>query len=88
MKNIWFRSSILLLLAMILIYPLHTVQVKAAELAPLDMYFPTDIEDHWAYDELDNFINADLLKGYVDQEGNVTVQPNNAISRATLRHPF
>jgi hypothetical protein len=82
MKNVYFRSTIILLLSMLLIYPLQSVQVKAAELASLDMYFPTDIEEHWAHYELDNFVNADLLRGYVDQEGYVTVKPSNPISRA------
>ncbi|CAM4009287.1 S-layer homology domain-containing protein [Paenibacillus alkaliterrae] len=82
MKNVYFRSFTFLLLAILLVYPLHSVQVKAAVLTPLDMYFPTDIDEHWAYYELDNFVNADLLRGYVDLEGNVTVKPNHSISRA------
>ena len=82
MKNVYFRSSIFFLLSLLLIYPLHSVQVKAAEISSLEMYFPTDIEEHWAYYELDNFVNADLLRGYEDQEGIVTVKPNNPISRA------
>lgn len=82
MKNLYFRSSIFLLLFALLIYPLHSVQVKAAELTPLENYFPTDIEEHWALYELDNFVNADLLRGYVDNEGIVTLKPNDSISRA------
>lgn len=82
MKNVYFRSVILLLAAMLLILPLHNGAVKAAELDSMDMYFPTDIEEHWAYYELDNFVNADLLRGYVDLEGNVTLKPNQSISRA------
>jgi hypothetical protein len=82
MKNVYLRSTIFLLLSMFVIYPLQSVQVNAAELDPLEMYFPGDIEEHWAYYELDNFVNADLLRGYVDQDGYVTVKPNNPISRA------
>lgn len=82
MKNVYFRSSVFLLLSLLLVFPLHSAQVKAAELTPLEMYFPEDIEEHWAYYELDNFVNADLLRGYVDQEGTVTLKPNNSISRA------
>lgn len=82
MKTAFIRGTICLLLAMVLALPLHSTQVYAEEATPLDMYFPTDIEEHWAYGELDNFLNADLLRGYEDQEGNVTVKPNHSISRA------
>jgi len=54
----------------------------AEQRVSLDMYYPADIETHWAFDELDNFVNADLLKGYVDAEGIVTLRPEQSISRA------
>ncbi|MGM0879618.1 MAG: S-layer homology domain-containing protein [Bacillota bacterium] len=82
MKTAFIRGSFCVLLAMVLTLPFHSALVYAEEVTPLEMYFPTDIEEHWAFDELDNFLNADLLRGYVDQEGNVTVKPNHSISRA------
>jgi hypothetical protein len=45
-------------------------------------YYPVDTEDHWAYNELDDFVNADLLKGYKDEEGYVFLKPNKTITRA------
>jgi len=54
----------------------------AEQRVTIDMYYPADIETHWAYDELDNFVNADMLRGYVDAEGIVTLRPDSPISRA------
>jgi hypothetical protein len=82
MKNGFLRITVLLVTAFILVYPFNLVSAQAAETDPLDLYYPSDIDEHWAYDELDNFVNADLLRGYVDMEGNVTLKPNNPISRA------
>ncbi|MEC0107808.1 S-layer homology domain-containing protein [Paenibacillus taichungensis] len=48
----------------------------------LDLYYPTDIDDHWAYDTLDNFVNADLLNGYPLSTGEVSLKPNHPITRA------
>jgi S-layer homology domain. len=62
--------------------PAPSVKADADAYERLALYFPADIDDHWAYAELDNFVNADLLKGYVDHEGTVTVKPNQSISRA------
>ncbi|WP_232243057.1 S-layer homology domain-containing protein [Paenibacillus sp. GSMTC-2017] len=69
-------------LAVTLVFPALATTTYAAEYTELDMYFPIDIEEHWAYDELDNFVNADLLKGYKDFEGTVTVKPDQSITRA------
>jgi hypothetical protein len=41
-----------------------------------------DIDEHWAYDALDNFVTADLLKGYVDSYGDTYLKPDMSISRA------
>lgn len=71
-----------MLLASLLLLPLQAVKAEAAEPRALDLYFPADIEEHWAFEELDNFVNADLLRGYQDAEGNVWIKPNNSISRA------
>lgn len=82
MKSLFFRSMTVMLLASLILLPLQAVKAEAAEPLPLEMYFPADIEEHWAFDELDNFVNADLLRGYQDAEGNVWIKPNNSISRA------
>ncbi|MFF2480248.1 S-layer homology domain-containing protein [Paenibacillus sp. NPDC058071] len=76
------KGTLMLALAFFLTLSLFAPAAKAAEASPLDLYFPADIEEHWAYPELDNFINADLLKGYVEADGTVKVKPNNPISRA------
>ncbi|QYR21983.1 S-layer homology domain-containing protein [Paenibacillus sp. sptzw28] len=82
LRNAFLRLVMSLFIALMLIYPLNLTVTQAAQIDPLDMYYPTDIDEHWAYDELDNFANADLLRGYVDAEGNVTLKPNNPVSRA------
>ncbi|MBD8497349.1 S-layer homology domain-containing protein [Paenibacillus arenosi] len=82
MKKSLFRNSIIILFTMLLAFPLQTSQAHAADPIPEYMYFPFDIMNHWAYDELDNFVNADLLRGYVDEFGDVYAKPNQSISRA------
>ncbi|MFD1953590.1 S-layer homology domain-containing protein [Paenibacillus thailandensis] len=82
MKTILLKGALSLALLLSVFYPIQAQSVEAAESQTLDMYFPADIEEHWAYDEMDNFVNADLLKGYVDAEGTVTLKPNNSITRA------
>ncbi|AJY75804.1 S-layer homology domain-containing protein [Paenibacillus beijingensis] len=76
------RITLFIVLSIFLVQPLGTASAETASIAPLDKYYPVDIDDHWAYDALDNFINADLVSGYVDSERNVTIKPNNSISRA------
>lgn len=77
-----FRIAALFVLSLFLIYPFGAASAQTAPVDPLDNYYPADIEEHWAYEALDNFINADLLSGYVDWQGEVTIRPNNSISRA------
>ncbi|WP_223066014.1 S-layer homology domain-containing protein [Paenibacillus caui] len=81
-QNVYRAICCLLLLPLFLLFTPPISPAQAAEADPLDKYYPSDIEDHWAYDELDNFMNADLLKGYADSGGNITVKPNREISRA------
>lgn len=45
-------------------------------------YLPPDIFDHWAYENLDDFVSADLLAGIEDEIGNVYVYPDQTITRA------
>lgn len=61
--------------------PIHSA--LAATQKTIDHYIPMDIdESYWAYDELDDFINADIIDGYMDEELNMTVKPENKITRA------
>lgn len=49
----------------------------------IDHYIPMDIdEEYWAFEEVDTFINADIIDGYMDEELNMTVKPENKITRA------
>ncbi|MHA6480356.1 S-layer homology domain-containing protein [Paenibacillus sp. strain BS8-2] len=61
---------------------LHGTKASASAAEDYDLYFPADIGEHWAFFELDNFMNADFLKGYRDNNGVVTVKPDQAINRA------
>lgn len=45
-------------------------------------YFPDDLEDHWAAEPLFDFLSADLLKGYKNEDGSISLRPNQQISRA------
>lgn len=47
-----------------------------------DAYSATDVEKHWAENQLYQFIDADLLSGYDNGNGEVEVRPNNSITRA------
>jgi hypothetical protein len=49
----------------------------------IDHYIPMDIdEEHWAWEEIDDFINADIIDGYMDNELNMTVKPSDKVTRA------
>ncbi|SFF22461.1 S-layer homology domain-containing protein [Paenibacillus catalpae] len=78
------RSLIVFLAAVVLLaLPFQASKVSAASAEEvLDTYYPIDIEEHWAYDALDNFVNADLLKGSHDSDGNTLIKPDLSISRA------
>ena len=81
MKKLYIAAIAFLAVALT-VMPLRSDCLLAAEEIDMGLYFPTDIEEHWAYDELDNFVVADLLKGYKDAQGNVTIKPDNQITRA------
>jgi hypothetical protein len=81
MKKIYI-IAIVFLAAALTVLPLRMETAAAAEETDLSMYFPVDIEGHWAYDELDNFVVADLMTGYMDSEGVVTVKPDKSVTRA------
>ncbi|MFI8687595.1 S-layer homology domain-containing protein [Rossellomorea sp. NPDC077527] len=57
--------------------------VFAAGGKTIDHYIPMDIdEDHWAWEEIDDFINADIIDGYMDSDMNMTVKPSDKVTRA------
>lgn len=47
-------------------------------------YFPSDIKNHWAYNQLNDLVDADILNGYEDQDGTITLKPDGLITRAEL----
>ncbi|MFC3886175.1 S-layer homology domain-containing protein [Bacillus songklensis] len=48
-----------------------------------DMYIAEDLEpDKFAYEEMDDFMAADIIDGSVDKDGYVYVKPNGQITRA------
>lgn len=56
---------------------------SAASGKTIDHYIPMDIdEEHWAWEEINDFINADIIDGYMDEEMNMTVKPNDTVTRA------
>ncbi|MED0675432.1 MULTISPECIES: S-layer homology domain-containing protein [Aneurinibacillus] len=52
------------------------------EIKAVNSYLPEDINKHWAADTLYDLIHADIVKGYVDREGQVTIQPDKRVTRA------
>ncbi|MFD0587362.1 S-layer homology domain-containing protein [Paenibacillus sp. GCM10027627] len=69
-------------LAAVLLWPVQPAAASDAEPPSLNMYLPIDIEDHWAYAELDHFVMADLIKGYQNGDGSVSVKPEQSVTRA------
>jgi hypothetical protein len=45
-------------------------------------YNPDDIDGHWASEHLWDFLSSDLLAGYKNEDGSVSLQPNSSITRA------
>ncbi|MGO4890234.1 S-layer homology domain-containing protein [Anaerobacillus sp. MEB173] len=52
------------------------------DIQPLDNYLLTDIDGHWAYENLDQFVSANLLVGYENADGSFSAKPNRTITRA------
>lgn len=72
----------LLLVSLFALIPFQSA--SAASEKTLDNYIPMDdlIEEHWAYEEMDDLINADIINGFMDSENNMYVKPENNITRA------
>ncbi len=47
----------------------------------LDRFYPADVDGHWASDVLDDFIQADIIKGY-SENGDIYIKPDANITRA------
>ncbi|TWI59863.1 S-layer homology domain-containing protein [Halalkalibacter nanhaiisediminis] len=47
-----------------------------------DSYMLTDIWEHWASEELDDLVNADIFKGFPIGEDEYVFKPNNSMTRA------
>lgn len=41
-----------------------------------------EIENHWAYEQMDDLINADIIDGVMDKYNNMFVKPNDYVTRA------
>jgi hypothetical protein len=83
MNKSFMQGTVVMLSGLLLAAPLQAGSVaSAADGMTFDMYFPTDIEEHWAYPELDNFVVADLLKGYRTPDGDVEIKPEQQVTRA------
>lgn len=47
----------------------------------LDRFYPADVDGHWAADVLEDFIQADIIKGYQEND-DIYVKPDANITRA------
>jgi hypothetical protein len=77
-----FRIIAALLLCLSLSTPVWAEETGQSPAEALDYYFPADIDGHWAEDELYDMVYADIVKGYSDQYGIITIKPNSQITRA------
>lgn len=70
-----------ILILVIALIPANTV--FAASEKTLDNYIPMDdkIEDHWAYNVMDDLINADIIDGFMDGQ-DMYVKPEDSVTRA------
>ncbi|UTE77353.1 S-layer homology domain-containing protein [Rossellomorea sp. KS-H15a] len=75
-----------LLLGLSLVFSLLPLSANASEEKGSEYYYAEDIWDSWAYDEIDDFLSANIIDGYVkyDSEGYpiVNVNPESNITRA------
>ncbi|MEZ2661236.1 S-layer homology domain-containing protein [Aneurinibacillus aneurinilyticus] len=55
---------------------------KLKEITTVNSYLPGDMEQHWARDEAYNLVHADIIKGYTEKDGTVSIRPNKQITRA------
>ncbi|KAA9030634.1 S-layer homology domain-containing protein [Niallia endozanthoxylica] len=74
--------KMLLLVALFALMPIQSAFASGTK--TLDSYIPMDdvFYDHWALEEMTDLINADIIDGYLDEENNMYVMPNDNITRA------
>lgn len=72
----------LLVIAVLAFIPLNPA--FAASLKTIDNYVPMDkgFGEHWAYEEMDDLVNADIIEGFMDYNNNMYVKPEASITRA------
>lgn len=72
----------LVVISIIMLIPINSAFANNEK--TLDNYIPMDedFESHWAYEEMDDLINADIINGFMDSENNMYVKPDNSITRA------
>lgn len=56
----------------------------AASLKTIDNYVPMDVGfgEHWAFEQMDDLVNADIIEGFMDYNNNMYVKPEASITRA------
>lgn len=70
-----FTAAVLLLMSLVFAVP--------AFAAESDRYIAADIDGHWAQSYIDNFLNADFVKGkYIDADGYTHFDPDGYMTRA------
>lgn len=86
-------KAIFVFLTSLVLFGLSVSPALAAEKST-DLYFLDDVEyEHWAYNELERFLYADIIDGYVEMETYVEggekfeyplvyIKPNDTITRA------
>ncbi|WP_246942774.1 S-layer homology domain-containing protein [Bacillus pinisoli] len=73
------KKVIVIICLMIFLIPFLERNVQATD---INSYVPMDVSGHWGEGILNDFIDADILKGVIDQQGNLYVKPKDAITRA------
>lgn len=48
----------------------------------VDSYIAMDIDEHWAYEEMDDLVSADIIDGFMEDEYNMYVKPQENVTRA------
>lgn len=69
-------------LLLVLVFVLIPFNSAFAAEKPLDAYFPMDIDEHWAYEEMEDLINADIVDGFLNSDNEMYVKPKEKITRA------
>ncbi|MDX8360499.1 S-layer homology domain-containing protein [Cytobacillus sp. IB215316] len=70
-------------LAFILVLLSVPMQTVFAQDKPVSAYLPTDLEeDYWAYTEINHFIQADIINGYLNNQNDMEIRPNDNVTRS------